>query len=112
MANEKQLASVFQPTAANVPQQVFIADADLEGTIMTSITVSNDSTSNASYKAYIGPLTPPPTKALLPKRTVKIDRTDIPPELTAQIVPPGEALWIETSVLSSIAITVSGRDLT
>ena len=111
MANEKQFANVFQPTAINTPQQVFVSDLNLGGTVMTSITLANDSAINATYKAYIGPLTPVPTKALLPRRAIKIDRTDIPPELTAQIVPAGQALWLETSVLSSISITVSGREL-
>lgn len=109
---DQLLANTYQNTIANTPQIVFVSSAASMGTLLTAITLSNDTSSSATYRAFIAPATPEPTLPQVPTRIIKTKRTDVPPELSGQVVTKTWALWLETSVAMSISITVSGRELT
>ena len=109
---ETLLANAFQTTLANTPQIVFTADPAKDGTLMSAITVANDTATNGTWVAYIGPTTPTPTKAIVPKRSIDKKKTDVPPELSGHTVLAGQALWFETDQPLATSITVTGRALT
>lgn len=111
MANEQQLVDTFQSTTPNTPEEIFKSPVDGAGTLITGVTVANDTATDRTYKAYIVSSTSLGTLPQVPVRTIVKRKTDIPPELTGQVIPPGGTLQFESSFSASIAITVSGRNL-
>jgi len=105
-----QIVDNFLNTIIDTPQIAFTAPSGQSVTI-DSFTVSNNSTVNANYKAYIktslGPLSP-----IVPFQIVVWGEIDLGIGIVNQTIPPGGTLQIESSALSSLYLTVSGRETT
>jgi len=112
MANEKQLVDSFQNAVANTPEIAFTSPVTGDGTLITAVVSANGTISDRTYQAYIVPASGTATLPEVPTRTVLKKKTDIPPELAGQVIPPGGTLQFESSQSLSIAWTVSGRNLT
>lgn len=105
----KQLVDNFFNNVVDAPQTAFTAPSTKSVTI-DSFTVSNNSTVNASYKAYIkssaGSLTPQ-----IPFKIVVWGENDLGVGVVNQVIPPGGSLQVESSALNSLYFTVSGREI-
>jgi len=107
----KLLVASQKASAANTPQVFYTSPSNGLGTIITNFTASNDTIATRTQKAYIVPKGGSATVPLLPKRAIVQDRTDISPEMAGQLIPAGGTLQMESDTASSIAWTVSGREL-
>ena len=103
----KQLSDNFVNNTVDTPEPVFTAGTT--GVVIESFTAANNSTVNASYKAYIktsaGLL-----RAQRPFKIVVWDENDLGIGIVNQIIPAGAQLMVEASALNSIYFTVTGRD--
>lgn len=106
----KQLVDNFLNNLTNTAQVAFTAPAT-QAVAIDSFTVSNNSSVNASYKAYIkssiGVLSPQ-----IPFKIVIWGENDLGIGIVNQVIPAGGSLQVESSALNSLYFTVSGRDLT
>tara|TARA_R110000850_G_scaffold101179_3_gene209382 strand:+ start:227 stop:550 length:324 start_codon:yes stop_codon:yes gene_type:complete len=84
--------------------------AGVNGVVIESFTATNNSTVNASYKAYIvaslGVQQPQ-----IPFKVVVWGENDLGIGIVNQIIPAGGALRLECSALESIYFTVTGREI-
>lgn len=105
----KQLVDNFLNSIAGVAQVAFTAPAT-QTVIIDSFTVSNNSSVNASYKAYIksatGILTP-----IIPFKVVVWGENDLGIGIVNQAIPAGGSIQVESSALDSLYFTVSGREV-
>ena len=103
-----QLVDNFLNTFVDTPQKVGVVNLTNDF-VIDAFTVTNNSTVNASYKAYIqtatGILTP-----IIPF-TIKVWQTtpDVGIGIVNQVIPKGGSLLFESSALESVYLTVSGR---
>ena len=100
------LANSFVNTIVDTPQVVYTAPSSGSTTI-SSFTVANNSTVNASYKAYITDSITT-DKKIIPFKVVVWGENDLGLGLVNQVIPAGGALRVESSALNSIYFTVSG----
>tara|TARA_R110000823_G_scaffold258372_1_gene379821 strand:- start:152 stop:475 length:324 start_codon:yes stop_codon:yes gene_type:complete len=95
-------------TAINTPEPFF--KAGLKGVVIESFTATNNSSVNASYKAYIvanaGTQQPQ-----IPFKVVVWGENDLGIGIVNQMIPPGGTLKLECSALDSIYFTVTGREI-
>ena len=105
-----QVVDNFTNTLIDTPEIAFTAPSVQSFTI-DAFTVTNNSTVNASYKAYIktasGTLTP-----IVPVNFVVWGELDLGIGIVNQTIPPGATIQIESSALNSLYLTVSGRETT
>jgi len=112
MAAEKQAILNRQNSAANTPESFgFTAPLTGFGSKITAVNVANDTQLERSYKAYIVLASDTASVALVPSRVVNRNTSDQPPELIGQIIPPGGTVQFESNFATSLAFTVSVRDL-
>ena len=101
-----QLSDNFINTVVDTPEVAFTAGEN--SVIIDAFTATNNSTVNASYKAYIktasGSLQPQ-----IPFTIVVWGENDLGIGIVNQTIPPGAQLMVEASALDSIYFTVSGR---
>lgn len=105
MATAQILANVTN-TIVDTPQTLFTAGS--RGVVIESFTAANNSTVDASYKAYIVS-----TDTEQPQRPFKIvvwGEIDQGIGIVNQVIPPGAELKLETSALDSIYFTATGRE--
>ena len=94
-------------TIVDTPQTLFTAGS--RGVIIESFTAANNSTVNASYKAFIVS-----TATEQPQRPFKIvvwGEIDLGIGIVNQIIPAGAELKLESSALNSIYFTATGREV-
>lgn len=106
MATAQILANVTN-TIVDTPQTLFTAGS--RGVVIESFTAANNSTVDASYKAYIVS-----TDTEQPQRPFKIvvwGEIDQGIGIVNQVIPPGAELKLETSALDSIYFTATGREV-
>ncbi|QDP63210.1 MAG: hypothetical protein Unbinned1520contig1002_8 [Prokaryotic dsDNA virus sp.] len=105
----KQLTDNFLNTIVDTVQVAYSAPSD-KNVVIESFTVANNSSINASYKAYIksatGLLSP-----ILPFKVVIWGETDLGISIVNQAIPAGGTLQVESSALNSLYFTVTGRVL-
>ena len=105
----KQLIDNFVNTIIDTAEAAFTAPVDKD-VVVDVFTVANNSTVNASYKAYIksvsGTLTP-----IIPTQFVVWGEQDLGVGLAGQVVPAGGTLQVESSALTSLYFTASGREI-
>lgn len=97
----------FVNNAINTPEPALTAGT--KGVVIESFTAANNSTVNASYKAYIKT----PSGLLQPQRPFKIvvwGENDLGIGIVNQIIPAGAQLMVEASALNSIYFTVTGKE--
>ena len=102
-----QLSDNFVNTSVDTPEVAFTAG--VKGVVIESFTAANNSVVNASYKAYIKTA----DGVLQPQRPFKVvvwGENDLGIGIVNQIIPAGSQLMVESSALSSIYFTVTGRE--
>lgn len=105
------LVNSDQNTAPETIEVFYTANTAGAGTLITSFTASNNTTSSSWYRAYIYDSTGNPLPAIVPLKIVSRDRYDLGPPIVGQLIPPGGTLRMETSDASSIAYRVTGDEL-
>tara|TARA_R110000796_G_scaffold214800_1_gene330729 strand:- start:6779 stop:7108 length:330 start_codon:yes stop_codon:yes gene_type:complete len=102
-----QVASNFSVTAPDSIQAVYTAPTTTSVAIV-SFTAANNSSVNASYKAYIvsngGAVQPQ-----VPFKVVVWGDNDLGIGIVGQTIPKGGQLRVESSAIDSIYFTVTGR---
>ena len=105
----KQLVDNFLNTVADNVEVAFTAPAD-QDVVIDAFTVTNNSVVNASYKAYVksaaGVLAP-----IIPFKIVVWGENDLGIGIVNQVIPAGGSLQVESSALTSLYFTASGREL-
>ena len=105
----KQLVDNFLNTVADNVEVAFTAPAD-QDVVIDAFTVTNNSVVTASYKAYVksaaGVLAP-----IIPFKIVVWGENDLGIGIVNQVIPAGGSLQVESSALTSLYFTASGREL-
>lgn len=85
-----------------------------KGTLITAFTITNSSGASINYKCWIVPSGSSVGDAflLVPERTIKTLKTDVPYEVVSHLMPANSVLYVESSAASSANIRVSGVELT
>ena len=104
-----QIADNFVNTAVDTVELIYTASAS-EAVVIESFTAANNSIVNASYKAYIVSAAGPE----FPQRPFKVvvwGENDLGIGIVNQVIPAGGQLKVESSALSSIYFTATGRQV-
>jgi len=105
----QQIASNSVNTIVDTVQAIYTAPTSSD-VLIESFTAANNSTVNASYKAYIissgGTVQPQ-----VPFQIVVWGENDLGIGVVNQVIPAGGTLSVESSALNSIYFTVTGRVL-
>jgi len=102
-----QLSDNEVNNAVDTPEPIFTAGT--KGIVIEAFTAANNSTVNASFKAYIKT----PSGILRPQIPFKIvtwGENVVGIGIVNQIIPAGAQLMVEASALNSIYFTVTGRE--
>lgn len=105
----KQIVSNFVNTTANSKQSPYSAPA-AKNVIIESFTAANNSSVNASYKAYIVPV----SGVEQPQRPFKVviwGEIDLGIGIVNQVIPAGGKLLVECSATNSVFFTITGREV-
>jgi hypothetical protein len=105
----KQIVDNFVNTSSNAVQSAYTAPLD-RGVVIEAFTATNNSSVNASYKAYIVSSSGD-EKPLIPFKVVVWGRVDLGIGVNNQIIPAGGSLRVECSAINSIYFTVTGREV-
>lgn len=101
-----QIASNFSNDAADTVQTVFTATTS--AVVIDSFTAANNSTVNASYKAYI--VSTATEQPQIPFKIVVWGEIDLGIGVVNQVIPKGAELKIESSAIDSIYFTITARE--
>lgn len=104
-----QISDNFSNTIVDTVQTVYTAP-QLQNVSIESFTAANNSTVNASYKAYIIS----PLNKEFPQRPFKVvvwGEVDLGIGIVNQVIPAGGSLKVESSAIDSIYFTVTGREI-
>ena len=96
-------------TSADTRQIFYTSPTGGSGTQINSVTASNTSTVNASYKAYITDNITS-DQPIIPFQVVVWGENDLGIGLVNQVIPPGGTLTIESSAIDSIYFNVAGTE--
>jgi len=102
-----QIASNFKNTIVDTVQTVYTASS--KAVVIESFTAANNSTVNASYKAYI--VSTATEQPQVPFQVVVWGEIDLGIGVTNQIIPLGAELKLESSALDSIYFTITAREV-
>lgn len=111
MATPIQLADRRTNSVANIAELIYTSPATGSGVIIDSFTAANNSTANASYKAYIVPLGELVENPLKPSKVVVWGEIDLGAGVSGQLIPKSARLYTEQSVAGAIHFTISGREV-
>ena len=104
-----QISDNFSNTIVDTVQTVYTAPSD-KSVVIESFTATNNSSVNASYKAYI--VSPGGVqKPTRPFKVVVWGEVDLGIGINNQAIPAGGSLRVESSALDSIYFTVTGREV-
>ena len=106
--NTKQIVDNFVNTIADTVQTAFTAGTS--PVVIEAFTATNNSTVNASYKAYIVTASGV-QQPQIPFKVVVWGELDLGIGLANQVIPAGGSLRVEASAINSIYFTVSGREV-
>jgi hypothetical protein len=104
-----QIASNFSVAAVDVVQIAYNAPVG-KNMVIESFTAANNSTVNASYKAYIVSA----NGIIQPQRPFKVvvwGESDLGIGIVNQVIPSGGSLRFESSALNAIFFTVTAREV-
>ena len=102
-----QIASNFTNALADTVETVFTASS--KAVVIESFTAANNSTVNASYKAYI--VSTATEQPQVPFQVVVWGEIDLGIGVTNQIIPLNAELKIESSALNSIYFTITAHEV-
>ena len=105
-------------TPANSPVSVYTAPTTTaptngKGTIISTFTAANGSAANITYKAWVVPngSSVGDEFLLVPKRIIKVSKTDVPYEIAGHFMPPLSQLYIESDTANAAGFRVSGVEM-
>ena len=104
----KQIVDNFSNTVADTIQSANSVSA--KNIVIEAFTAVNNSSVNASYKAYIV-TSSGVVKPIRPFKVVVWGELDLGVGIANQVIPAGGTLRVESSVIDSIYFTVSGREV-
>ena len=104
-----QIVDNFKNTIVDTVQTAFTAG--IKPVVIEAFTATNNSTVNASYKAYIVSASGD-EQPQRPFKVVVWGELDLGIGIVNQIIPAGGSLKVESSALDSIYFTVTGREVT
>tara|TARA_R110000851_G_C13038762_1_gene561944 strand:- start:10 stop:345 length:336 start_codon:yes stop_codon:yes gene_type:complete len=110
MATSTLLVNKGVNDAPDTPMSIYTSPSQGNGTIITSVTAANNSTSNKSYKAYIVNAGEAAINPQTPFRIVLWADIDLATGIDGQVIPPGGSLYVECNAADSIYFTVSGKE--
>ena len=110
MASSIQLVNKGVNTIADTPQSIYTSPPRDNGTIITAVTVANNSTSNKSYKAYIVGAGEVAENPQTPFKIVIWADIDAGTGIDGQTIPPGGSLYVEANAANAVYFTVSGKE--
>lgn len=109
LAIPKQLTQT--KTSGPVAEIIYTSPAQGAGTIISAVTISNDSSDERLFRVWIGNVaTVDDDGPVMPDTSVKPKRADNGAELIGQIIPAGHSLWVEDP-FNVLLFTISGREL-
>lgn len=108
MATTQQLVNKATNTEADKPESIYTSPKNGRGTLLTSITAANNSTSNKSYKAYIVDKDGVAENPQTPFRVVIWGDIDMATGINGQVIPPDGSLYVECNAANSVFFTISG----
>jgi len=111
MSLSKSLVANKVNTQADTPEIIYTSPANGNGTLITSFTAANNSTSNKSYKVYIVNKDSSPATPQIPYRIVVWEEVDMGIGVVGQVIPSGGSLHIECNDINSVYVTVTGKEL-
>ena len=100
-----------QSSLADTIELFYTSPVDGGGTVITSFTAANNTTSNKSYKGYIYDSTETAIDAVIPQRIIVRDRFDPGGSIVGQLIPAGGTLRFESDAISGISWRVTGKEL-
>jgi len=80
------------------------------GTVIRALTVSNNSLTSASYKAYIYDSSGSAVAAIAPLKIIVRDRFDSAASAVNQVIPAGGTLRAENSTANALSFFMSGLE--
>ena len=110
MATSILLVNKGVNTLADTPESIYTSPTNGNGTIITAVTVANNSTSNKSYKAYIVADGEVAENPQTPFRIVIWADIDAGTGIDGQVIPPGDSLYVEANAANAVYFTVSGKE--
>jgi hypothetical protein len=105
----KQIADNFSNTIVDTIQSATLVSE--KNMVIEAFTAVNNSSVNASYKAYIV-TSSGVVKPIRPFKVVAWGELDLGAGIANQVVPAGGTLRVESSAINSIYFTVTGREVT
>lgn len=88
--------------------QLYLSPASGLGTVIRALTVTNNTTSSKSYKAYIYDSGGSLVGASVPLTDIARDRFNSAPSIINQVIPAGGTLRAENSVAGGLNFYMSG----
>ena len=110
MATSILLVNKGVNTLADTPESIYTSPSAGNGTIITAVTVANNSDSNKSYKAYIVNAGESAVNPQTPFRIMIWADIDAGTGIDGQTIPPGGSLYVEASAVDAVYFTVSGKE--
>lgn len=89
--------------------ELYESPATGAGTVISAFTVTNNTASSASFKAYIYGSTGDALLAIAPMTVVVPDAFSATPSAVNHVVPPGGTIRAENSAADSLVFNISGR---
>jgi len=109
--SKKSLFNSFKSSSSDTIETVYISPSGGLGTRIDSFTVSNNTATMGSYKAYIYSSSGAAVDAVVPFKFVLRDRYDNAPSIISKVIPAGGSLRVESDVANGMSFTGSGEDL-
>lgn len=110
MAKDSNIVNSQTTALANTIETLYTNKTN-GGAVIKAVSAANTTKINASYIMYITDSDGDTSKPIVPFQVVVRLKTDTPPEVTNQVVPPGGTIQWQTSAADSIAITITAREL-
>ena len=108
MATEATLIDGVQPDDI-IAVDAYTSPSDGGGTRVTAFTASKVASGTATYRVFVGDSSVT-AKEIIPARSVAGPNADSPFELINQRIPPGQKLFVQVSVASTIAFRATGLE--
>lgn len=107
---EKTLIANKTIATADTITTLYTSKASGLGTVIRALTVSNNSLTSASYKAYIFSAAGAIEGAICPLKIIVRDRFDSAASAVNQVIPPGGTLRAENSTADALSFYMSGLE--
>lgn len=98
---------------SSTPIALYSSPTDEKGTVISAFTITNSSAATAKYKCWVVPQGSSVGDAflLVPERSIKTLKTDVPYEVVSHFMPEDSILYVECDIASAVNVRVSGVEL-